>query len=89
MDIELRGSGLNGIDLTHLIRGKLDPSQTPDYGAAVPQLDIPILFVTAYGQRYRRNELLMAGADEIIQKPVDFVELHTAMTRVYLSRVQR
>jgi CheY-like chemotaxis protein len=89
MDIELRGSRLNGVDLTRVIRGKHDPALLPDYAAGVPPLDTPILFVTAYGQRYRRNELLMAGADEIIQKPVDFVELQLAMTRVYLSRVQR
>jgi CheY-like chemotaxis protein len=88
MDIELKGSLLNGVDLTRLLRGKLSRTQVPDFAAAVPQLDTPVLFVTAYGQRYRRSELLMAGADEIIQKPVDSVELHTAMTRVYLARLQ-
>jgi CheY-like chemotaxis protein len=86
MDIELRGSTLNGIDLTRLVRGQLDSGQVPDFAGAVPKLQTPIIFVTAYGQLYRRAELLAAGADEIIQKPVDFVELHTAMARAFLHR---
>jgi CheY-like chemotaxis protein len=86
MDIELRGSSLNGLDLTRLIRGHLDSSKIPPFAAAVPRLETPVIFVTAYGQLYRRSELLAAGADEIIQKPVDFVELHTAMARAYLRR---
>jgi two-component system cell cycle response regulator len=87
MDIELRGSAMNGIDLTRLVRGKLIGPNLPEYAAKVPQLDIPILFVTAYDQRYRKPELLAAGADEIIAKPVDFIALHTAMARAYVSRV--
>lgn len=86
MDIELRGSILNGLDLTRLVRGQLDSPKIPSFAAAVPKLETPIIFVTAYGQLYRRSELLAAGADEIIQKPVDFVELHTAMARAYLRR---
>lgn len=87
MDIELRGSTLNGIDLTRLVRGKLIGPNLPEYATKVPQLDLPILFVTAYDQRYRKPELLAAGADEVIPKPIDFVALHTAMARVYVSRV--
>lgn len=88
MDIELQGSTLNGVDLTRLLRGKLDRSQLPDYAVHVePQPDTPILFVTAYGQRYQRDTLISAGGDEIIHKPIDFVALHTAMARVYVNRV--
>ena len=87
MDIELKGSRLNGIDLTRLIRGKLDSPNIPSYAKAVPQLRVPVLFVTAYGRNYNRAELLKAGGDDVIQKPVDFIELHSAMTRAYLSRV--
>ena len=87
MDIELQGSALNGIDLTQLVRGKLNAPHLPDYAAKVPQLETPILFVTAYGERYRKPELLAVGADEVISKPIDFVALHTAMARVYVRRV--
>ena len=87
MDIELKGSALNGLDLTRLFRGKLDSTTLPSYAEGLPPVEAPILFVTAYGARYRRSELLAAGADEIIQKPVDFVELHTAMARAYLGRL--
>jgi len=89
MDIELKGSRLNGIDLTRLIRGKLDSPNIPFYATAVPQLHVPVLFVTAYGRNYNRAELLRAGGDDVIQKPIDFVELHSAMTRAYLSRIER
>lgn len=87
MDIELKGSRLNGIDLTRLIRGKLDSRSIPSYAKSVPQLRVPILFVTAYGRNYNRAELLLAGGDDVIQKPVDFIELHAAMTRAYLNRI--
>jgi CheY-like chemotaxis protein len=87
MDIELKGAQLNGVDLTRLIRGKLPRGDLPAYAQHVPTLDTPILFVTAYSMQYRRLELLGAGGDEVIAKPVDFVALHTAMTRVYLQRI--
>jgi CheY-like chemotaxis protein len=87
MDIELQGSALNGIDLTQLIRGKLNVHNLPDYAAKVPKLETPILFVTAYDERYRKPELLAVGADEVIAKPIDFVALHTAMARVYVRRI--
>ncbi len=87
MDIELRGARLNGIELTRLIRGRVDRASVPDYARRVPVLTTPILFVTAYGDRYRSPELLAAGGDEVIAKPVDFVALHTAMARLYLQRI--
>jgi len=87
MDIELKGSHLNGIDLTCLIRGKLDSWRIPSFAKGVPELDVPILFVTAYGRNYNTDELIRAGGDDVIQKPVNFVELHTAMARAYLKRI--
>ncbi|MET0385688.1 MAG: response regulator [Polyangiales bacterium] len=87
MDIELQGSALNGIDLTRLFRGKPSAVIAPSYAVGMTPIDTPILFVTAYGERYDRSELLAAGGDEIIQKPVDFVALHTAMARAYLGRL--
>ncbi|MBN1653140.1 MAG: response regulator [Deltaproteobacteria bacterium] len=81
MDIELRGSRLNGIDLTRLVRGTLDKGKIPFYGASVPKLDTPIIFVTAYGQLYR-SELLEAGGNDIIEKPISFAELQSSIARV-------
>jgi CheY-like chemotaxis protein len=87
MDIELQGSRLNGIDLTRLIRGQLPVERMPPYALEVKPLDIPILFLTAYGQVHPREQLLAAGGDELIVKPVDFVALHTTIARVYLHRL--
>jgi CheY-like chemotaxis protein len=89
MDIELQGSQLNGIALTRLLRGKLPASERPLYSENVPCIDVPILFVTAYGQRFNQSELLEAGGDNVIAKPIDFVQLQTAMTRTYLNRQRR
>jgi CheY-like chemotaxis protein len=85
MDIELKGSQLSGIDLARLVRGKLEPHRRQPYTAAVPVLDVPVIFVTAYGKTYPRADLLLAGGGEVIDKPINFVQLHTAMTRQYLG----
>jgi CheY-like chemotaxis protein len=86
MDIELKGSILNGIDLTRLLRGKLDEGRRPSYAKDLPSIDAPILFVTAYGQRHSHAELLDAGGDAVLHKPIDFMQLQAAMTRMYLKR---
>jgi CheY-like chemotaxis protein len=88
MDIELKESQLNGIALTRLARGHLAGTQLPSYARSVRPLTVPILFVTAFGTRHGREQLIAAGADDIIPKPVDFVALHTAMTRIYLQRLR-
>lgn len=87
MDIELRGSRLNGIDLTRLLREQLPEDRKPAFARAVEPLNVPVLFVTAYAQTYPRADLLAAGGDEVISKPVDFVALHTTIARVYLQRL--
>jgi CheY-like chemotaxis protein len=87
MDIELKDSQLNGVELTRLARGHLAGTQLPSYAQGVQPLSAPILFVTAFATLHRREQLIAAGADEIIPKPVDFVALHTAITRVYLHRL--
>ena len=87
MDIELKDSQLNGVALTRLARGHLAGTQLPSYAQSVQPLTVPILFVTAFATLHRREQLIAAGADEVISKPVDFVALHTAMTRIYLQRL--
>ena len=86
MDIELQGSKLNGVELTRLFRGKLPEAQCPSYALNMPPLSVPILFVTAYGARFGQTELVAAGADSVIHKPIDFVQLMAAMTRTHLRR---
>ena len=86
MDIELQGSRLNGIDLTRLLRGTLPEDQRPSYALNVPTLAVPILFVTAYGARFGQAELIAAGGDAVLHKPIDFVQLMAAMTRTHLRR---
>jgi CheY-like chemotaxis protein len=90
MDIELRGSELNGVELTRLIRGKLAPTSgrfaAPLSAAA---RTVPIIFVTAHGAKYSDAELHQAGAEKVIAKPVDFSALSLALTQFHLARAAR
>ncbi|MEO0812857.1 MAG: response regulator, partial [Myxococcota bacterium] len=86
MDIELQGSELNGIEICQVIRGRYEgrarvPSQEWEHITA------PIIFVTAYAARYSRQELLDAGGDERILKPVNFTTMSLAMSRLLVQRV--
>jgi CheY-like chemotaxis protein len=87
MDIELGGSQLNGIQLTKLIRGKLSRADLPEYARYVPQIDAPLLFVTAYGNAYDRKDLLAAGADDVLLKPVEFTRMNLALANLHIHRV--
>jgi len=90
MDIELRGSELNGVDLTKLIRGKRAELELPTYARDVPVLlNTPIIFVTAHGAKYSDAQLVLAGGDKVIGKPVDFGALSVALTQLHLSRAAR
>ena len=91
MDIELRGSELNGVDLAKLIRGRsADFQQVPAYARELPTLpQTSIIFVTAYGAKYTDDQLLAAGGDKVIAKPVDFGALSVALTQLHLSRAAR
>jgi CheY-like chemotaxis protein len=87
MDVELGGSQLNGIQLTKLIRGKLARSTLPDYAQSVPLLEVPVLFVTAYGNAYPRSDLLACGADDVLSKPINFTQMNVALANLYINRV--
>ena len=88
MDIQLIGSQLDGIDLTRLLRGTLDAKKKPVYAQNVPvQADLPVLFVTAYGESHDLATLFDAGGSAVVAKPVDFVKLSRAMTRHHLKTV--
>jgi len=89
MDIELQDSRLNGIDLTKLIRGTLDKDKIPIYAQKVPRLKTPVIFVTAYGNQYERTQIFLAGGNDIIEKPVDFISLEMAITKCHLKSMSR
>jgi len=72
IDIQLKGSQLDGIKLGRLFRGALDQADLPPYARGCPTITAPIIFVTAYGQRYTEAELRGVGGHMLITKPVDF-----------------
>ena len=85
MDIELRGSELNGIELTELFRGKRPSKVVPEYAKGVPTFTNPIIFVTAHGARYSDVELMLFGADRVIPKPVNFSALTLALQSIQFA----
>jgi CheY-like chemotaxis protein len=89
MDIELRGSDLDGIELTTLFRGKALSRELPAYARNLPTVTKPIIFVTAHGVRYSDVELMLFGADKVIPKPVKFDALNHALTSLQLSQALR
>lgn len=89
MDIELRGSELNGIDLTALFRGTRLNKALPDYAQGVPTFTRPIIFVTAHNARYSDVELMLFGADQVIPKPVNFTTLTMALQSIQYAPAVR
>ncbi len=81
MDIELRGSELNGLELTELMRGNTLPERRliPSYARNLSPVSKPVIFVTAHGARFTPVRLLLSGADKVIPKPVDFADLQAAV----------
>ncbi|MEO0812934.1 MAG: response regulator, partial [Myxococcota bacterium] len=71
MDIELQGSQLNGIEICQVLKGQLKVDE-PAFRAPVDISETPVVFVTAYATRYSREELIKAGGDDRITKPIDF-----------------
>jgi CheY-like chemotaxis protein len=87
MDIELRGSDLDGVQLTQLLRGKIARAAVPSYARGITALTTPIIFVTAHGAKYGDTQLILAGGDKVISKPIDFGALNLALTQLHLSRM--
>jgi CheY-like chemotaxis protein len=88
MDIQLRGALMDGIQLTRALRGTAPAEELPEYARGMAPITAPIIFVTAYGARYSKEELLAAGGSGVIHKPVDFVALSLALTSDHLQRIQ-
>jgi CheY-like chemotaxis protein len=89
MDIELRDSDLDGIELAAVFRGKPLPRKLPAYALDFPPVTVPLIFVTAHGVRYSDVELMLCGADKVIAKPVKFEALNLALDSLRLSHALR
>lgn len=94
MDVQLEDPDLDGITITRMLKG-LHRSSRPEYTRYLERLaplgrvmvdgvcSIPIVFVTAHSGRDRRQDLLDAGAEEIIPKPVNFTRLSLLIARIW------
>jgi CheY-like chemotaxis protein len=65
--LDLRLPGMDGLTLARRLKVNAETGS------------IPIIAVTAYPERYRREELLAAGCDACIIKPIDTRELSSAL----------
>jgi CheY-like chemotaxis protein len=83
MDIELRGSELNGIEITQVLKGKPE-AKIIDAAKGVGTVNIPIVFFTAYVDRYDRAELRAAGGSDVATKPAKFDAL-AEMIKSYIA----
>jgi len=79
MDIELQGSILNGIQLASLFTGHPIEDPLPAYAQGLPVSEAPLLFVTAYSDKYDNRSLKSAGGLGVLRKPIDFSELTEMM----------
>ena len=88
MDIELKGSVLDGLALTRLMRGKLAEDSVPLYARGVPILATPVIIVTAYVEQ-GEAAVQSSGADQFFPKPVDFIKLTLALATIGARRAIR
>jgi CheY-like chemotaxis protein len=79
MDIGLKGSPLDGVQLCQLFKGMLSDSALPPYAQGLPRITSPILFVSGHGARFSEEELERLAGHAIISKPVDFLHLTLAL----------
>ena len=84
MDIQLSGSTLNGVDITKILRGR-GMATIPAFAENADYKNARIIFVTAYSARYSRNELVEAGGDEMLAKPVNFRRLSMTISKLLVA----
>ena len=85
MDVQLKGSQLDGLALTRLARGQ-NIGPLPEFAQGVPKLDCPIFFVTAYGNLHSPDQMREAGGDSHVPKPVDFLKLSLLLAQASMRR---
>lgn len=88
MDIQLRGSSLDGFQLAQVMRGQSVSVEVPDFAEGLPPLcrKIPVLFVTAFAQSddFDFSSITVSG---VVGKPVNFSELNLELTQLYLAKI--
>lgn len=89
MDIDLRGSTLDGLQLLKLMRGVLDPRDMPDYARSVPVTQTPVIVLSASVGAYKEQDLVDLGASRALSKPIDFVDLTLTLTQLNLQQARR
>ncbi len=86
MDIELKDSKLNGIELCKLIRGMLPERTLPIYARDIKKSKVTIILVTAFANEHLNGNMQAAGVSYVINKPVNFVELELAISCCLLKQ---
>jgi len=89
MDIQLAASDMNGIEICQFLRGKFTGTPPPYAHTNDALRQIPIIFVTAYSARYRKEDALTFGGDDLVTKPVNFVPLAGTLIRLVLRSMQK
>jgi two-component system sensor histidine kinase BarA len=83
MDIQLSRSDLNGLEIARILKRRPIRTIIPEYAKGIEALDTPIVFVTAYTARYSREDILDAGGEDLLSKPVNFQLLSLILARVW------
>lgn len=91
MDIELRGSTLDGLELVRLLKGHpLLHTQLPAFARRLPVLHaVPVIVLTAYAARYSEAEVHAVGAAHFVTKPIDFTRLNLALAQANIAAVMK
>ncbi|MBL8934462.1 MAG: response regulator [Archangium sp.] len=91
MDIELRGSTLDGLELVRLLKGHpLLRTQMPAFARRLPVLhNVPVIVLTAYAARYTEAEVHAVGAAHFVTKPIDFTRLNLALAQANIAAVMK
>ena len=91
MDIELRGSTLDGLDLVRLLKGHpLVRTQVAAFARRLPVLHaVPVIVLTAYSARYSEAEVHAVGAAHFVTKPIDFTRLNLALAQANIAAVMK
>ena len=91
MDIELRGSTLDGLELVRLLKGHpLLHTHLPAFARRLPVLHtVPVIVLTAYAARYTEAEVHAVGAAHFVTKPIDFTRLNLALAQANIAAVMK
>ena len=87
MDVQLTDSEYDGIEICRILK-QLPGQIIPDNAKTIDCRRIPIVFVTAFAERFPTEELKKAGGDDVITKPVDFTRLKLVTAKLLIQCFQ-